>query len=400
MLEIKNKSILVINAGSSSIKFSVFVVHEAKLALLYHGEIDSVLHSPIFEVFDAHKVQVHNATLSSSDHQGALNELLTWVNDTLAADGGKLIGIGHRIVHGGKKYSTPVLIDKGILEDLETLKPLAPIHEPYNLLAIEKFASLSPKLPQVACFDTGFHTTQEKIAQATGLPQEYEHRGIIKYGFHGLSYEYITTILPEYIGNKASGKIVVMHLGNGSSMCAINNKKSVASTMGFSTIDGLMMGTRTGRLDPGIVLYLLQEEKMKVDDVVNLLYKKSGLIGVSGISNDVRELLNSDKESAQYALELYCYKASYELGGLMSTLNGADTLVFTGGIGENAHLIRYNICKKFEWLGLQIDEQANKNNQTIISTIASSIDVLVIPTNEEKMIAQHTVDILRARGLG
>ncbi|MFZ2294282.1 MAG: acetate/propionate family kinase, partial [Polaromonas sp.] len=286
------------------------------------------------------------------------------------------------------------------LDQLEQLSSLAPLHQPHNLSAIRAIASLLPELPQVACFDTEFHTTQAWVAQACALPRHITQTGVKRYGFHGLSYEYIASILPRQLGAVAHGKVVVAHLGNGASMCAMRNRKSVASTMGFSTLDGLMMGTRCGSLDPGIVLYLMSGLGMSMQAVEKLLYEQSGLLGVSGVSGDMRTVEASGTQAAQEAIDLYVYRIGQELGSLAASLGGLDALVFTAGIGENGATIRRRVCQDAAWLGIELDEDANRAHESgprRISTVGSRVAAWVIPTNEELMIAQHTQAMLQGR---
>jgi acetate kinase len=306
----------------------------------------------------------------------------------------ELAGVGHRVVHGGPDYSAPLLISAEALEKLDTFVPLAPLHQPHNLAAIRAVQQARPELAQVACFDTAFHRTQSMIADLYGLPYEYYERGIRRYGFHGLSYEYIAATLPAVAPEIANGRVVVAHLGSGASMCAIHNGRSVGSSMGFTALDGLMMGTRPGNMDPGIVLYLLQQEGMSAKQIEDLLYKRSGLLGLSGIGNDMRVLEASDSPRARLAIDLFTYRIARELGGLAAVLGGLDALVFTAGIGENSARIRQLVCEKARWLGVELDEAANDQNGSRISSADSRVSVWVVPTNEELMIARHTRKLL------
>jgi acetate kinase len=306
-----------------------------------------------------------------------------------------VVAAGHRIVHGADRYSAPVLLTEALLAELAGFVPLAPLHQPHNLAAVEALAALAPDLPQVGCFDTAFHRTQPALAQAFALPRALSAEGIKRYGFHGLSYEYIAGVLPQHLGPAAEGRVVVAHLGNGASMCGMIGRRSAATTMGFTALDGLMMGTRAGNLDPGVLLYLIQHKGMDVERLTRLLYKESGLLGVSDLSQDMRTLLASDRPAAREAIELFCYRATRELGSLAAALGGLDALVFTGGIGERAAPVRARICTAAAWLGLSLDEAANATNATVISAAESRVAVLVVPTDEERMIAQHTVALLR-----
>jgi acetate kinase len=374
--------ILVINAGSSSIKFSLFLEN---LDLLYKGKIEQIQQAPKFSAEDKNKVTLTNVTLPDASYEFSLQYLLDWINKECGDI--QLSAAGHRVVHGGTLFAAPTAINNGVIEQLRSLTPLAPLHQPHNLKAIEQIASKYPKLPQVACFDTAFHRTQDPLAQIFAIPRALTQEGLLRYGFHGLSYEYIATQLDEDL---RASKVIVAHLGNGSSMCALKNGKSVATTMGFTALDGLMMGTRCGRIDPGVLLYLLQEKKMNSDEVTKLLYSKSGLLGVSDISSDMCVLENSKHPQAAEAIELFCYNAARELSGLCNDLDGCDAIIFTAGIGENSRLIRQKIAQRLEWLGVQIDVEANAQNSSVISTKSSKVLLAVMPTNEEYMIAKHT----------
>jgi acetate kinase len=323
-----------------------------------------------------------------------LDVLLQWCRHQF--NGQHVIAVGHRVVHGGDRYSAPVLIDSVVISELQRLVPLAPLHQPHHLSAIAAVSKLYPGLPQVACFDTAFHHTQPGVATAFALPHSLSTEGVRRYGFHGLSYEYIAGQLDQILPKKiANGRIVVAHLGSGASMCAMHDRKSVATTMGFTALDGLPMGRRCGNLDPGVVLYLLQEKKMSADDVTNLLYQESGLFGVSGISDDMQTLLKSDDPRAEQAIALFVYRICRELGSLVAALGGLDALVFTAGIGEHAAEIRRRVCEVSAWLGLDFDSIANTKHARCITHNDSKTSAWVIPTNEDLMIARHTTDILR-----
>jgi acetate kinase len=299
-------------------------------------------------------------------------------------------------VHGGQRYSQPVLIDDGVIAGLEEVVPLAPLHEPQQIAAIRAIGAASPRVRQVACFDTAFHSTQPPLAQWFALPREYTQRGIRRYGFHGLSYEYIVTALPEVAPQCVGKRLIVAHLGNGASLCAIREGRSIATTMGLTALDGLMMGTRCGSLDPGVLLYLLQHEHLKPDEIERLLYERSGLLGVSGISGDMRKLLTSDQPAAAEAVELFVYRISRELGSLTAALGGMDALIFTGGIGEHAHQIRARVCRQAAWLGIVLDESVNEQGGPRISNAASKVSAWMIPTDENLMVARHTRRLLDA----
>jgi acetate kinase len=305
-----------------------------------------------------------------------------------------LKGIGHRVVHGGLKYAVPTRMDREVLQDLQQFVPLAPLHQPHNLTPIRLMFERQPELPQVACFDTAFHRSQPELAQMFALPKELHDEGVRRYGFHGLSYEYIASSLPQFDPAAANGRTVVCHLGNGASMCALSGGRSVASTMGFTAVDGLPMGTRCGALDPGVILYLMDQRGMDARAIEKLIYSQSGLLGVSGVSSDMRTLLASDEPRAKLAVDLYVYRIARELGSLAAALGGLDAIVFTGGIGENSAEIREGVCRDAAWLGVQLDEAANRAGRQRISTAASKTAAWVLPTNEELMIARHTRRVL------
>ena len=382
-----DKVILVINSGSSSIKFSLFV-YQQKLALLYHGVIDGLFDNPCLTVFNADHAQIVKQTISSKGHEAGLRTFFKWF-ETLS-DSMTLKAVGHRVVHGGMYFTHPTLVTDEVMKKIASLIPMAPLHQSHNLEAIKIIKNIYPQLPQVACFDTTFHRTQEKLATLFAIPKSLTDEGVIRYGFHGISYEYIASVMTQHIGDIGNQRVIVAHLGNGASLCAMYQCKSVATSMGLTALDGLMMGTRCGRIDPGVLLYLLQEKNYSAKQLENLLYNESGLLGVSGISYDVRELLSSSDPRANEAIELFCYRAALEVGYFAAALNGCDALVFTAGIGENSAVIRKKICERLTWLGIKINDASNQNNSTIISEKDSNIIVSVIPTNEEYMIAKHT----------
>ena len=391
--------IVVLNAGSSSIKFSVFAVEGGGSALLlrYRGEIEGIGSDPRFRVTDADGHGVLDQPIprgaAGGSHEAVLPVLSAWIEGH--SDGLTVVGVGHRVVHGGARFAAPVVVDDSVLDELEKLVPLAPLHQPHNIAAVRALSAIQPYVPQVVCFDTAFHRTQPQVARAFALPRELSAAGVERYGFHGLSYEYIAMTLPGAVGDVANGRVVVAHLGNGCSMCAMRDRKSVATTMGFTALDGLPMGTRCGALDPGVLLYLLSERGMSLGDVTDLLYHGSGLLGVSGISNDMRELLKSDSPHAAQAVDLFVYRIHRELGSLAAALGGLDVLVFTAGIGEHAAPIRARVCEDARWLGVRLDHAANRRGGPRISEADSAVLVWVIPTNEELMIAHHTADVLR-----
>ncbi len=385
-------AILVLNAGSSSLKFTeFFVTADGALEAVVSGNLEELYGNARFRAKDASgKVVGEHAwdEGAAPQHAGALEFLFQWL---LAQAGDtNLIAVGHRVVHGGNLYAAPVRVDAVILETLAQFVPLAPLHQPHNLLPIRLIAEKRPDIVQVACFDTAFHRTAPPLAQAFALPASITDRGVRRYGFHGLSYEYIASVLAQHDARAAAGKTVVLHLGNGASMCAMLGGKSVASTMGFTAVDGLPMGTRSGNLDPGVVLYCMQELKMDAAAIESLLYKKSGLLGVSGISSDMRELLESTEPRAKLAIDLFVYRIGRELGSLAAALGGLDAIVFTAGIGERAAAIREAVCRQATWLGVELDTTANAAGGPRISTASSRIAAWVIPTNEELMIARHT----------
>ncbi|MCA1907666.1 MAG: acetate/propionate family kinase [Magnetospirillum sp.] len=384
--------ILVINAGSSSIKFSLYLSNgDQKPDLQSKGQVEGINVAPHFIAQGpdgAVLAEQRWPADSNLNHEDLLKHLIDWVEDHLGD--ARLVAAGHRVVHGGAKYSEPVLVDELTLGALDKLVPLAPLHQPHNLAPIRALAKVHPGLPQVACFDTAFHASNPPVATTFALPRELTEEGVRRYGFHGLSYEYISRRLREISPEKAAGKVVVCHLGSGASMCAIDNGRSVASTLGFTAVDGLPMGTRTGNLDPGVILYLLEEKKMNAKQIETLLYKQSGLLGVSGVSNDMRVLLESDNPHAAEAVDLFCYRIRRELGSLAAAMGGLDAVVFTAGIGERSAPVRRMVCEGAAWLGIQLDQAANDANATTITAAQSRVPVFVIPTDEEMMIAKHT----------
>ena len=326
-------------------------------------------------------------------HDGAVAHVFDWLK-TAYAGRHHLVGVGHRVVHGGVDHAAPALLDGRVVAMLEKLTPLAPLHEPHNLAPIRSLMALAPGLPQVACFDTAFHRSNPAVAQMFALPAALTESGVRRYGFHGLSYEYIARVLPQFDERAAKGKAVVLHLGNGASMCALQAGTSVASTMGFTAVDGLAMGRRCGAIDPGVLLYLMNERGMDARAIEKLIYRESGLLGVSGISSDMRVLLESNEPRARDAVDLFVYRIGRELGALAATLRGIDAIVFTAGIGEHAAAIRSRVCRDAAWLGVELDDAANESRGPRISTPASRVAAWVIPTNEELMIAQHTLELL------
>ena len=389
-----NKTILTINAGSSSIKFALYAADDGLARHPYlSGQIDGLGAAARLVAKDANGERIANETLPDGiRHAEGLDALFAWLAARNTGSG-KVIAVGHRVVHGGELYSQPVRLDAAAVEALEQFIVLAPLHQPHNLNGIKAVAARLPDVPQIACFDTAFHRTQPALAQLFAIPRALTAEGVKRYGFHGLSYEYIARVLPEHT-TRAEGRVLVAHLGNGASMCAMVGRRSQTSSMGFTAIDGLMMGTRTGALDPGVLLYLLQSKGMDAKGLEKMLYKESGLLGVSGISQDMRTLLASDRPEAAEAVDLFCYRIVREIGALAACIGGVDALVFTGGIGEHAAEVRRRVCERLGWLGLELDASANESGATRISTPGSRTEALVIPTDEEWMIAQHTLDLV------
>jgi acetate kinase len=386
--------ILVINAGSSSIKFSVFeTAADRSLSPGAHGQVAAIGASARIEVTDAQGGKLINQPASAQDHKAAIAAIHDWFAGHIGSEAA-LDGVGHRVVHGGTAYAEPVLIDAEVIAALEALVPLAPLHQPHALAAIRAVAGVAPEVPQIACFDTAFHRNEPPLAQLFALPRELTAKGIRRYGFHGLSYEYIVSALPHVAPEITGGKLVVAHLGNGASLCAIENGRSIATTMGFTPVDGLVMGTRTGALDPGVILYLMQHEGLAAAEIERLINERSGLLGVSGLSSDMRTLLASAEPAAKEAVDLFAYRIARELGSLAAALGGIDALVFTGGIGEHAAPIRARVCRDAQWLGVMLDEAANQTGGPRISKAGSDVSAWVIPTDENLMVARHTRRLL------
>ncbi len=383
----------VINAGSSSLKFSFYEGEQRILS----GQVDGIGAHPSAsatgqngEKLDPPDLGPKPPTVPSE----VLPTILPWARERLGNR--RLAALGHRVVHGGMRYSRPARVTPELLAELETLVPLAPLHEPFNLAPIKMAQQLNPGLPQVACFDTAFHRTAPEVEQAFALPYSFFEEGIRRYGFHGLSYEYIASVLPERAPEIANGRVVVAHLGNGCSACALRERTSIASTMGFTALDGLPMGTRCGALDAGVILHLIQQKNMQPDALVDLLYRRSGMLGLSGISSDFRELLASDQPRARFAIEVFCYRVAGHIASLASALGGLDGVVFTAGVGENAASVRAAICRACSWLGLELDDTANREHKARISTPASRVAAFVIKTDENMMIARHARALLQS----
>ena len=391
-------AIAVINAGSSSVKFSVFVESGADVRLQVRGQIEGLFTSPHFVARGADDTVVGEKSWGEGQrlgHDGALDFLIEFLRQR--SGGATLAGVGHRVVHGGMEYAQPVRVDTRVLGALEKYVPLAPLHQPHNLAPIRRLLERSPDLPQVACFDTAFHRSNAELVQMFGLPHAMFEQGVRRYGFHGLSYEYVASVLPQHSPRAATGRTIVLHLGNGASMCAMQGCRSVASSMGFTAVEGLMMGTRTGSLDPGVVLYLMDQRGMDARAIEKLLYQQSGLLGISGISSDMRTLLESREPRASLAIDLYCYRIRRELGSLAAVLGGLDALVFTAGIGENSAAIRARVLDDAAWLGVERDAAANDAGGPRLTRPTSRVLGLALPTNEELMIATHTRNVIRAR---
>lgn len=390
-----NDYALVLNAGSSSLKFSVYArPASAAWRLESRGQVEGIGTAPRFSAKDADGTVLAKEDLGSAvrDARTALDALADWLRARYG--GGRVLGVGHRVVHGGAKFTGPVIVTPQLLEELRKLIPLAPLHQPYNLAAIDAVTGRLPGVPQVACFDTSFHRGQPAVAELVPLPKDIRDTGVQRYGFHGLSYEYIASVLPETAPELASGRVIVAHLGSGASLCAMKDRRSVDSSFGFTALDGLCMGTRPGAVDPGVILHLFQTLGMSAKDVETMLYKKSGLLAIAGISNDMRDLLQSAEPAARLAVDYFVYRVAKEIGALTAVLGGLDGLVFTAGIGENSAEVRRRICEASAWLGIELDAKANEEGGPRISRAGSRVSAWVIPTNEELMIARHTGRLL------
>jgi acetate kinase len=390
-------AVLTLNAGSSSIKFSLFEVAGSDWPkLASHGQVEEIGSAPHFIAQNPDGVVLAEQRWSDpqQDFQSLLEAVIGWAETHLGSD--TLIAVGHRVVHGGPDHDRPERVTSKLLAVLDGLTPLAPLHEPHNVAPIRAIAAMRPNLPQVVCFDTAFHHAMPQVATRFALPREYQAAGVRRYGFHGLSYEYIARRLRDIAPNLAGKGVIAAHLGNGASLCAMREGRSVDTTMGFTALDGLVMGTRCGNLDPGVVLFLEQQRGLTPHQVEDMLYRRSGLLGVSGgIASDMRTLLASPEPAAQEAVELFVYRIAREIGALTSSLGGLDGLVFTAGIGEHAPEIRAMVCARLGWLGAVLDQAANEKGAAVISTKQSRIEVRVIPTDEEAMIAHHTLVVVR-----
>lgn len=390
-----NDYVVVLNAGSSSLKFCAYTrPQREKWRLASRGQIEGIGSSPRFSAKDGDGGVIADEALGNSvrDAPSALDALAAWLRQQ--HQGGHIVGVGHRVVHGGADFAGPVVVTEEVLGKLRDLVPLAPLHQPHNLAAIEAVTARLPGVPQVACFDTSFHRGHGAVADLVPLPKHIRDAGVQRYGFHGLSYEYIASVLPQVAPGLATGRVIVAHLGSGASLCALRNGKSIDSTLGFTALDGLCMGTRPGSIDPGVVLYLFQTLALDAATVETMLYKKSGLLGISGISNDMRDLLGNSDPQARLAVDYFVYRVAKDIGALAAVLGGVDGLVFTAGIGERSAAIRQRICDASAWLGLEIDRAANEGHGPHLSTPTSAVDVWVVPTNEELIIARHTGQLL------
>lgn len=388
-------AILVINAGSSSLKFAVYAIQTPPQQVrLYHGAIENIdgHNSARFSLFADKAGPLKDEAIDAVDQHQAMRYLLDWLEQHSAE--WRIVAAGHRLVHGGPHFTKPVRLDQSQLEQLRDYVPLAPLHMPHNLAAIDALWQQRPELPQVACFDTAFHHSMPELEQIFALPRQYREQGIRHYGFHGLSYEYIASILPEHLGEQAEGRIIVAHLGHGASLCALQQRKSMATSMSFTPLDGIPMATRPGALDPGVLLYLLREKGLSLSALETLLNYQSGLLGLSGFSGDMRQLLADPRPAAAQAIDYFVHHTQRAIASLAGALGGLDALVFTAGIGENAPLIRARICQQAAWLGIAIDAEANAQNQVRISSPDSRVSVWRIATNEELIIARHTQGLI------
>jgi len=390
---------LVLNAGSSSLKFCIYEQDDGfEWRIDARGQIEGIGTAPRLTVKNRDGKKIVDEQLDETVNNGraAVEMLAGWLRAKY--QDGRLVGVGHRVVHGGPRFDRPTRVTREILAELAKLTPLAPLHQPHNLAPIETLLERMPDLPQVACFDTSFHRGHSPVATIVPLPKDLRTDGLERYGFHGISYEYVASVLPDVAPKIAKGRVIVAHLGSGASLCALNEGKSVDTTMSFTAVDGLCMGTRPGALDPGVVLYLFQNRGMTVKQVEDVLYKRSGLLGISGLSNDMRVLLGSDEPDAKLAVDYFVYRASKEIGALAAVLGGLDALIFTAGIGENSPEVRKRVCESSAWLGVELDNGANERGGPCISTAKSKVSVWVVPTNEELMIAQHTWSLLGLEG--
>ncbi len=383
---------LVLNAGSSSIKFAVFVLRDGDVdpQAVIRGQVGGIGHEPFFQGHDESGAELSSGGFEADakDHATALAGLLAWLD--ARADLPPIDGVGHRVVHGGTDFTEPLIVTDVVLGALDSLSTLAPHHQPHNVAAIRAVAGVWQHVPQVACFDTAFHASQPALARETGLPRTYSDAGIRRYGFHGLSYEYVVGALPHHSGAALPSRLIVLHLGNGGSLCAVRDGRSVATTMGYSTVDGIPMATRSGAVDPGALIAIMRRDGLDADGLEDLLYNRSGLLGMSGISAEMRTLLAHDDEAARYAVDFFAYRVAREIGSLSAALGGLDAMVFTGGIGANASAVRENICARCAWLGMELDTDANASGGLNINAPNSAVAVYAFDTDEELVIARHT----------
>ena len=388
-------TILVVNAGSSSVKFQVFAVDgDGRLQRQLKGQMDGIGSRPRLRATGAKGDTLADRAYpieAVADVSAGLMVAGAWLRDELRITP---MAVGHRVVHGGPDHDRPVLVDHGLVARLERYVALAPLHQPYNLAPIKSLLANLPALPQVACFDTAFHRGHDGVADHYAIPRQLYDEGVRRYGFHGLSYEYIARTLPKVAPDIAAGRVIVAHLGSGASMCALKSGRSVESTMGFTALDGLPMGTRPGQIDPGVVLYLLSEKRMEPGKVQDFLYRDCGLKGLSGVSNDMRELLESRDPRAAFAIDYFTYRVGLCAGMLAAALQGLDAFVFTAGIGENSDAIRSRVAERLAWLGVSLDAAENAKRSLKISQSGSRIPVYVVPTDEERMIAEHTLSVI------
>ncbi len=389
-------TVLVLNAGSSSLKFALHVADRSDPALLARGQVEGIGTAPRLTARDASGAALADSSWEpagpGAGHALALERLAEWGSAHL--DVGNLVAVGHRVVHGGAVHDRPVLIDPAVMTSLEALVPLAPLHQPHNLAAIREIASARPDLPQVACFDTAFHRGHSSVVERFAIPDALYRDGVRRYGFHGLSYEYVSRALGRIAPEIAGGRVVIAHLGSGASLCAVHEGRSVDTTMGLTALDGLPMGTRCGSIDPGVLIYLQRQNGMSVDEVETLLMRDSGLKGISGVSNDMRDLLASDEPLAAEAVEHFVHRVAQEICALASTLGGLDAVVFTAGIGERSAPVRARVCERLAWLGLEADAAANEAGGLRISRAGTAVSAWVVPTDEERMIAEHVIELM------
>ena len=385
--------ILTLNAGSSSVKFALFTNEIGWPRLVAAGQVESLQSSPKFVAHDSRGeilADVGGEAAEAYTQESAVQQIIGWIERSFPD--AIIKAIGHRVVHGGMRYSSPVLVDDAVMAELAALSPLAPLHQPHNLAGIAAARAEFPGVAQVACFDTAFHRDHIFVNEAYALPRRFYENGVRRFGFHGLSYEYVARRMKEIAPSLAAGRMIIAHLGNGASVCALLDGRSVATSMGFSALDGLPMGTRCGQIDPGVILYLLDHERVPLQELTHLLYEQSGLLGLSGLSSDMRTLEAAREPEAQEAIDYFTNRLRMEIGALAATLEGVDALVFTGGIGEHSSKIRADVVDGMAWLGMKLDERANYGHEQIISTTLAKTQVFVVPTNEEAMIADHTIE--------